>query len=41
MLEKENYKDPELEIIELSDADIVCASGRPGKDDDSNDGEWM
>ena len=41
MLEKENYKAPELEIIELSDADIVCASGRPGKDDDSNDGEWM
>ena len=41
MLKKENYKAPELEIIELSDADIVCASGTPGKDDDSNDGEWM
>ena len=40
MLEKENYKAPELEIIELSDADIVCAS-QPGEDDGSNDGEWM
>ena len=40
-MKKEIYEKPELEVIELSDADIVCASGRPGKDDDSNDGEWM
>ena len=40
MLEKEKYKEPELEIVTLSDADIICTS-RPGEDDRSNDGEWM
>ena len=39
-MKKEIYEKPELKIIELSDADIVCAS-QPGEDDSSNDGEWM
>jgi hypothetical protein len=36
----EIYEKPELEIITLSDTDIICTS-RPGEDDSSNDGEWM
>ena len=40
MLEREKYEKPKLEVIDLSDADIVCSSSI-GEDDGSNDGEWM
>ena len=39
-MKEKNYEKPELEIIALSDTDIICTS-RPGEDDSSNDGEWM
>ena len=39
-MKKEIYEKPKLEIIALSDTDIICTS-RPGEDDSSNDGEWM
>ena len=36
-----NYEKPKLEIIELKETDLICTSGTIGKDDDSNDGEWI
>ena len=36
-----NYVAAELEIIELKETDLICTSGTIGKDDGSNDGEWI
>ena len=36
-----NYVSAELEIIELKETDLICTSGTIGKDDGSNDGEWI
>ena len=37
------YENAHLEIIEISAADLIATSGgnNIGKDDSSNDGEWI
>lgn len=35
------YENAKLEIIELKETDLICTSGAIGKDDGSNDGEWI
>ena len=40
-MKNKTYKNAELEIIELKETDLICTSGTIGKDDDSNDGEWI
>ena len=35
------YERAKLEVVELKITDLICTSGAIGKDDDSNDGEWI
>ena len=35
------YENAHLEIIEISETDLITTSGTIGKDDGSNDGEWI
>ena len=35
------YENATLEIIAISATDLICTSGTIGKDDGSNDGEWI
>ena len=37
----EKYERPDVWIIELPAADIICLSFPIEKDDDSNDGDWI
>ena len=35
------YENAKLEVVELKIADLICTSGTIGKDDSSNDAEWI
>ena len=35
------YENVKLEVVELNETDLICTSGTIGKDDGSNDGEWI
>ena len=35
------YENAKLEVVELNETDLICTSGTIGKDDSSNDAEWI